>query len=192
MLVTDGRDMNAMMNVVSSQANRCYCNHPMEVLRVLGEFSHELFYNSHHLSGVEAARQSVIIEIRKVYKHYGIHVSARHISLIADAQTCAGALMSLDRHGINHGEFNTLAQAAFEELSDVLTKAAVNGKVDGLCDNTSRIMLGEQAHQSKTLSFLTFTCVIGREIRVGTGSFDLFLDRECHESKFFRCTSFLW
>lgn len=52
--------------------------------------------------------------------------------------------MSLDRHGINHGEFNTLAQAAFEELSDVLTKAAVNGKVDGLCDNTSRIMLGRE------------------------------------------------
>jgi hypothetical protein len=57
MLVTDGRDMNAMMNIVSSQAHRCYCNHPMEVLRVLG---------------VEAARQSIIIEIRKVYKHYGM------------------------------------------------------------------------------------------------------------------------
>lgn len=99
----------------------------------------------------------MIIEIRKVYKHYGIHVSARHISLIADAQTCAGSLMSLDRHGINHGEFNTLAQAAFEELSDVLTKAAVNGKVDGLCDNTSRIMLGKTKHQKSLVTFLTFT-----------------------------------
>lgn len=101
MLVTDGRDMNAMMNVVSSQSNRCYCNHPMEVLRVLGEELKTTFENLHLLKGVEAARQSVIIEIRKVYKHYGIHVSARHISLIADAQTCAGALMSLDRHGKN-------------------------------------------------------------------------------------------
>lgn len=148
MLETDGRDMQALRNVSMTQSQRCYCNHPMEVYRTLG---------------IEAAYQSIIIEIRKVYRHYGIHVGARHIALIAAAQTCAGALMSLDRHGINHGEFNTLAQAAFEELSDVLTKATVGGKIDPLCDNTSRIMLG-------------------REIRVGTGSFDLFLDRGKHEN----------
>jgi hypothetical protein len=35
--VTDGRDMNAMMSIIGSQSDRCYCNHPMEVLRVLGK-----------------------------------------------------------------------------------------------------------------------------------------------------------
>lgn len=148
MLDTDAPHLLAMININGTVKERCSSNHPIEVFRVLG---------------VEAARQSIIIEIRKVYRHYGIHVGARHISLIADAMTCAGALMSLDRHGINHGEFNTLAQAAFEELSDVFTKAGVTAKIDMLCDNTSRIMLG-------------------RLIRVGTGSFELFLDRHQHET----------
>lgn len=145
-LSTDCRDLLSAINSSGDPA-RCYSNHPLENLRVLG---------------VEAARPSVIMEIRKVYRHYGLHVGARHISMIADVMTFGGGLMSLDRHGINHGEFNTLAQAAFEEFSDVMTKAAVSAKEDELCDNTSRIMLG-------------------REIRLGTGSFDLFLNKSQHE-----------
>lgn len=146
LLSTDARDLQAAINSCGDPA-RCYSNHPLENLRVLG---------------VEAARPAIIMEIRKVYRHYGLHVGARHISMIADVMTFGGGLMSLDRHGINHGEFNTLAQAAFEEFSDVMTKAAVKGEEDELCDNTSRIMLG-------------------REIRIGTGSIDLFLNQTEHE-----------
>jgi len=145
-LSTDARDLLSAINS-SGDPGRCYSNHPLENLRVLG---------------VEAARPAVIMEIRKVYRHYGLHVGGRHISMIADVMTFGGGLMSLDRHGINHGEFNTLAQAAFEEFSDVMTKAAVSAKEDELCDNTSRIMLG-------------------KEIRLGTGSFDLFLNKSQHE-----------
>ena len=146
-LDTDCRNMQQAMALKGAISERCECNHPLEVYRTLG---------------VEAARQSIIIEIRKVYRYYGINVDARHITLVADAMTAAGALMSIDRHGINNAEFNTLKKAAFEEINDVLTKAAVSGAVDPLCDNTSRIMLGQ-------------------ECRVGTGTFDLFLDRSRHE-----------
>lgn len=147
MLDTDCRDLQQAMNVNDTVFERCECNHPLEVFRT---------------QGVEAARQSIIIEIRKVYRYYGINVDARHLTLIADAMTYAGGLMSLDRHGINHAEYNTLKKAAFEEIADVLTKAAVSAKCDPLCDNTSRIM-------------------IGQEVRVGTGTFDLLLDRDKHE-----------
>lgn len=148
MLDTDCRDLQQAMAIKDNIADRCECNHPLEVFRTLG---------------VEAARQSIIIEIRKVYRYYGIGVDARHLTLIADAMTYAGGMMSIDRHGINHAEFNTLKKAAFEEIADVLTKAAVSAKCDPLCDNTSRIM-------------------IGQEVRVGTGTFDLLLDRKKHET----------
>lgn len=147
MLDTDCRNLQEAMRVDGGVYDRCECNHPLEVYRALG---------------VEAARQSIIIEIRKMYRYYGINVDARHLTLIADAMTYAGGLMSLDRHGINHAEFNTLKKAAFEEIADVLTKAAIHAKCDPLCDNTSRIMMGQ-------------------EVRVGTGTFDLILDREKHE-----------
>ncbi len=147
MLDTDCRDLQRARAVKDSISERCECNHPLEVYRTLG---------------VEAARQSIIIEIRRVYRYYGINVDARHLTLIADAMTYAGGMMSIDRHGINHAEFNTLKKAAFEEIADVLTKAAVTAKCDPLCDNTSRIM-------------------IGQEVRVGTGTFDLMLDRNKHE-----------
>ena len=146
-LDTDCRNIQLAMSLNGILAERCECNHPLEIYRAFG---------------VEAARQSIIIEIRKVYRFYGINVGATHITTIADAMTVAGGLMSIDRHGINHGEFNTLAKAAFEEFADVLTKAAVRDTSDDLQDNTSRIMLG-------------------KEVRVGTGTFDLFLDRDCHE-----------
>ena len=146
-LDTDCRNMQQAMALKGAAYDRVECNHPLEVYRTLG---------------VEAARQSIIIEIRKVYRYYGINVGARHLTMIADAMTAAGGMMSIDRHGINHAEFNTLKKAAFEEIADVLTKAAVSATCDPLCDNTSRIM-------------------IGQEVRVGTGTFDLFLDRERHE-----------
>ena len=72
--------------------------------------------------GVEAVRQCISIEIRKVYRYYGIGVDARHLTQFADAMTYAGGMMSIDRHGINHADFNTLKKAAFEEIADVLTR----------------------------------------------------------------------
>lgn len=120
-LDTDCRNLQQARSIKDSISDRCECNHPLEIFRTLG---------------VEAARQSIIIEIRKVYRHYGINVDARHLTMIADAMTYAGGMMSMDRHGINHAEFNTLKKAAFEEIADVLTKAAATAKCDPLCDNT--------------------------------------------------------
>lgn len=148
MLDTDCRSLIDAMAVSDSVDGRCECNHPLEV---------------YHTLGVEAARQAIIVEIRKVYMYYGINVDARHLTLIADAMTSAGGMMPINRHGINHAEdYGTLKRAAFEEIQDVLIKAAVSAKCDPLTDNTSRIM-------------------IGQEVRVGTGTFDLLLDRERHE-----------
>lgn len=148
-LETDCRDLEAALAVPESVPERCHCNHPLEVLRVLG---------------IECARQCVIMEIRKVLRCYGIFVDACHLKLAADAMCVSGKLMSFDRHGINHASANTMSKAAFEEVADVLTKAAVRGKSDELTDITSRI-------------------VLGRLIGVGTGAFDLLLDTAAYQGR---------
>eukprot|EP00434_Breviolum_minutum_P035434 symbB.v1.2.031368.t3/scaffold3593.1/size53504/2 len=50
--------------------------------------------------GVEAARASVVREVRNVFGHYGIQVNHRHLSLIADYMAQGGDLRAFNRMGM--------------------------------------------------------------------------------------------
>jgi len=105
--------------------------------------------------GVEAARHSIVAEIKNVFGVYGINVDPRHLSLIADFMTRNGSFTPLNRAGMNSCP-SPLLRMSFESTCTFLTKAAQEGQSDNLQSPSARIVLGATA-------------------KVGTGCFDLML-----------------
>jgi DNA-directed RNA polymerase II subunit RPB1 len=95
--------------------------------------------------GVEAARQCLYNELNSVIKDAEASVNFRHLSILVDTMTNKGALMSIDRHGINKGDIGPLAKCSFEEVNDVLIKAGVFSEVDRVNGVSANIILGQIA-----------------------------------------------
>ena len=108
--------------------------------------------------GVEAARQSIVTEIKNVFGVYGINVDPRHLSLIADFMTRNGSFTPLNRAGMMSCP-SPFLRMSFESTCTFLTKAAQEGQSDNLQSPSARIVLGATA-------------------KVGTGCFDLMLPME--------------
>lgn len=129
-------------------ASRTISNDNIEVLNVLG---------------CEAARQSLINELRFVLSSYGIYVNYRHISTLVDVMTIRGKLTSITRHGINRVESSgPLRKCTFEETVEILVEGAVFSQKD-------------------TLSGISENVIMGQLGPFGTGSFGLQVDAECLE-----------
>ena len=97
------------------------------------------------LLGIEAARQCLYNELYSVIKDAEASVNFRHLSILVDTMTNKGALMSIDRHGINKGDIGPLAKCSFEEVNDVLVKAGVFAEVDRVNGVSANIILGQIA-----------------------------------------------
>lgn len=121
----------------------------------------------HKVLGIEAARDAIINELADVITSGGSYVNYRHISLLADTMTSRGFIMSVDRHGMKKSSKQTLAKCSFEETPDILYKAAMFGDFDTMNGVSANIMMGQ-------------------EIKVGTGSFNVLFD----EKKYFNNVTF--
>lgn len=110
-----------------------------------------------HVLGIEAARQSLINELRFVLGSYGIYVNYRHLATLTDVMTQRGTLMSIARHGINRIDSGALRKCSFEETVEILLEAAVHSEDDQLTGITENIIMGQLAP-------------------MGTGSFSLTAD----------------
>ncbi|XP_050227072.1 DNA-directed RNA polymerase I subunit 1 [Mercurialis annua] len=104
--------------------------------------------------GIEAARETIIREINHVFKSYGISVSNRHLSLIADYMTHSGGYRPMSRLGGIAESISPLSKMTFETASKFIVEAALHSEVDNLETPSARI------------------CV-GLPVKMGTGSFDL-------------------
>ena len=91
--------------------------------------------------GIEAARQVLLNELTDMLASEGVNY--RHISLLVDAMTNKGALLSVDRHGINRSDIGPFAKCSFEETSDMLIKAGIFGEFDKINGVSANIMLGQ-------------------------------------------------
>jgi DNA-directed RNA polymerase II subunit RPB1 len=91
--------------------------------------------------GIEAARNALNNEIMEVLSDSSLNY--RHMSLLVDIMTCKGALMSIDRHGINRGDVGPLAKSSFEETTDMLIKASMFSDIDRINGVSANIMLGQ-------------------------------------------------
>lgn len=103
--------------------------------------------------GVEAARNTIVNQIRSVFGVYGIEVDPRHLSLIADYMTHGGGYTPMNRTGMWETS-SPFLQMSFETTAQFMTQAALTGGSDFMNSPSANI-------------------VAGRPIRHGTGAFSL-------------------
>ncbi|KAL6522438.1 hypothetical protein OROMI_031710 [Orobanche minor] len=92
--------------------------------------------------GVEAARATLIREVKHVFDIYGVKIDFRHLSLIADYMTHTGGYRPMSRHGGISESTSPFLKMSFETPSKFIVEAATNGLTDCLETPSSRICLG--------------------------------------------------
>ena len=125
---TSGTNLATMMKNPKVEVKRLYTNDVQEIARVLG---------------IEAARLSLVREIKQVLEMQNLSVDARHCMLLADAMTMGGDIKSIGRHGLSGEKAGVLARAEFEETVKHLINAAVHGEDDRLIGVTENIIIGQ-------------------------------------------------
>lgn len=143
-LETEGTNLIETMEVQSIDQTKTISNNVIEIYEVFG---------------IEAARQSLLNELRNVLSFDGSYVNYRHLAILVDTMTCRGSLTAMTRHGINRVDAGTLTKCSFEETVEVLTDAAAFGEIDMLKGISDNIMLGQT-------------------IPAGTGVMDIIYDTE--------------
>ncbi len=84
-LIVEGTDLARVMTTPGVRTSSTKSNSVMEVATVLG---------------VEAARQTLINELRYVMDQHHIDISLRHLRLIADYMTWTGEVLGINRFGM--------------------------------------------------------------------------------------------
>jgi DNA-directed RNA polymerase subunit A" len=106
--------------------------------------------------GIEAARELITREIKKVLDDQGLDVDIRHVELVADIMTRTGEVRQIGRHGVTGEKTSVFAKAAFEVTVKHLLDAAARGDVEefrGVVENF----------------------IIGQPIKLGTGMVELLM-----------------
>jgi len=125
-LDTDGSNLLEILADQNVDGTRTISNDIWEIYQVLG---------------IEAARAALYNEIHEVIRESSVNF--RHIALLIDTMTSRGALMPIDRHGINRGDVGPLAKSSFEETTEMLIKASIFGEYDRINGVSANIMLGQ-------------------------------------------------
>jgi len=139
---TDGSNFEEVLKLPEVNGELTVTNDMQEINRVLG---------------IDAARNSMILEITKVLKAQAIPVDPAHILLIADAMTAVGSIKSVGRHGLAGNKASIIARAAFEETAKHLVNACI-------------------ANDSDALTGIAENIIIGQTIPCGTGQVNLVMD----------------
>jgi DNA-directed RNA polymerase beta' subunit len=126
-IFTKGINMIDIRKIKGINLNTTYCNSITEI--------YEKF-------GIEAARTLLIKNITEVYANGGHTINYQHIAMLVDMMTNTGMLTSIDRHGMNRLDTDTLSRVSFERQVDELLQAAIYSKTDHMRSVSSRIMAG--------------------------------------------------
>lgn len=127
-IVTEGTNLEAVLQLEEVDPSRTYSNDLHEVEEVLG---------------IEAARALVAQEIKRVLDEQGLDVDIRHMYLVADAMTWSGKLKPIGRHGIVGAKDSPLARAAFEVTVKTLIDASVRGEEEQFKGVVETIIAGK-------------------------------------------------
>ncbi|MBI5392908.1 DNA-directed RNA polymerase subunit A'' [Candidatus Woesearchaeota archaeon] len=127
-IVTAGSNMKEVLQIEGVDAEKTITNDIIEIAQVLG---------------VEAARQSVINEVKKVIDAQGLNVDLRHIMLVADTMTVTGNIKGLTRYGIVSEKASVLARASFETPLKHIIEASISGETDYLNSVVENVMLNQ-------------------------------------------------
>jgi DNA-directed RNA polymerase subunit A" len=140
-IITDGSNLEGVLSVKGVDQSRVETNNVHEVEETLG---------------IEAGREMIIKEIKRVLDEQGLDVDVRHIMLVADIMTRTGIIRQIGRHGVSGEKTSVLARAAFEVTVKHLLDSAARGDMEefrGVVENI----------------------IIGHPIKLGTGMVELMM-----------------
>jgi DNA-directed RNA polymerase subunit A' len=95
------------------------------------------------LFGIEAARESLLVEFRVLLDANGISIDMRHLELLVDVMTFTSDPCGANRHGAVKRGTGVLARATFEEPIKHLANAAAGQVTDKLGEISPNIMLAQ-------------------------------------------------
>jgi len=127
LLDVEGANMYELMGFRNVDKTRIFSNDLWEVFDVFG---------------VEAARQAILDEFNEVFAE--AYVNYHHMSMLLDAITYQGRLVSADRFGMHKHQNGVLAKSSFEETAKNLFNAAVSGEYDDMKGVSANIMFGQK------------------------------------------------
>jgi DNA-directed RNA polymerase subunit A" len=128
-ILTEGSNLKAVLGIEGVDPTRTTTNNIMEIYEVLG---------------IEAARNAIIKEIKRVLDDHGLDVDYRHIMMVADAMTYSGKVRQVGRHGVAGEKGSVLARASFEVTVKNLVEAALRGEVDELRGVIENVIIGSR------------------------------------------------
>merc|ERR1712223_439975 len=92
--------------------------------------------------GIEAAKTTIIEEVKYTMESHGMSIDIRHIQLLADLMTCRGEVLGITRHGMAKMKESVLMLASFEKTADHLFDAAYYGQKDAIKGVSECIIMG--------------------------------------------------
>jgi DNA-directed RNA polymerase subunit A" len=138
-IYTEGSNLKSVLNIKGVDKERTITNDIQQIYETLG---------------IEAARNAIVNEAKKVLEDQKLDVDIRHIMLVADRMCASGEVQAVGRTGISGAKESVLARAAFEETERHILNAALYGEID-------------------TLKGVAENIIIGQPIPVGTGTVEL-------------------
>ncbi len=127
-IICSGSNLAEMLKVNEVDETRTTTNNIFEVQKVLG---------------IEAARQAIIEEAKKVISEQGLEIDIRHIMLVADIMTNRGSIKGITRSGVTGEKESVLARASFETPIKHLVNASLVGEYDNLNSIIENIILNQ-------------------------------------------------
>jgi len=127
-VLTAGSNMKDLIEVKGIDRDKIVSNDVYDVMQTLG---------------VEAARTTIMNEIKKVLQNQGIDINERHMRLVADAMTSLGIVKGVTRMGIISDKASILARATFETPDKQFVNATIQGGRDELKSVIENILLNQ-------------------------------------------------
>ncbi len=127
-ILTSGSNLKEVIEFKGVDKERVFTNNVHEVAAVLG---------------IEAAREAILLEIKKVLDSQGLDIDERHLDLISDAMSNTGLVKGVTRMGIISSKSSIFARAAFETPDKQFVNATIQGKKDDLASVIENIILNQ-------------------------------------------------
>ena len=127
-ILTAGSNLKEIINFKGIDKTRTISNDLHEVCAILG---------------IEAARATIINEIKKVINSQGLEINKRHLKLISDAMTTEGVVKGITRMGIISQKSSILARASFETPIKQFINATLKDNKDELSSVIENIILNQ-------------------------------------------------
>jgi len=133
------RDLNYVILTAGSNLEEVYKVKGISMDKTVTNDIHE----TAEILGIEAARQLIINEIKKVIESQGFDINERHLKLVADAMSTSGEVKGVTRMGIISQKSSILARASFETPVKHFVNATIKASKDELASVIENIILNQ-------------------------------------------------